>query len=44
MQSVRPIMQIGEQAFATNPTVETLFVKGYEELILRQKKSNTCLL
>ena len=39
MQGVRPIAQIGEVEFLQNPTLQALFINGYEQLVLRQKKS-----
>lgn len=39
MQGVRPISQIGDHLFAHSPTIETLLVKGYEELIKNQVQS-----
>jgi 4-amino-4-deoxychorismate lyase len=39
MQGIRPITQLGELTFKQNPTIETLLLKGYEQLIERQKKA-----
>lgn len=39
MQGVRPIAQIGERAFPFNPTLQTVFVNGYEELVRSQIES-----
>ncbi len=39
MQGVRPIAQLGDRVFSLNPTLQTVFVNGYEERIKSQLKT-----
>jgi branched-chain amino acid aminotransferase len=39
MQGIRPIVQIGEYSFAPHPTLQTLLLRSYEELIGSERQN-----